>query len=92
MQINDLINGIFEFGGGFLVWFNVQKILKDKTVSGVYWPVQAFWATWGLWNLLYYSSLGHWASFTGGVLLVIGNTIWVLLAIKYMLQNRNAIK
>ena len=83
MQIPDLINGTFEIIGGLMCWLNVVKILKDKSISGVYWHVQAFFSAWGFWNLYYYPHLGQWASFVGGVFLVIGNTTWTLLAVKY---------
>lgn len=81
--MNDIINGSFEIVGAFLCWLNVRKLLIDKRVEGVYWPVQAFFASWGLWNLYYYPSLGQWASFWGGLMLFIGNTAWVFMAIYY---------
>lgn len=43
----DWINGGFELIGGFLCWFNVKKLLKDKRIDGVYWPVTAFFTLWG---------------------------------------------
>ena len=81
--MNDWINGIFEVGGGILCFFNVAKLLRDKELKGIYWPVQAFFAAWGWWNLYYYPSLGQWASFAGGLFLVVGNTWWVVLALRY---------
>lgn len=83
MPVNDIINGSFELVGGFLCWMNVIKLRKDKQVKGVCWSVQAFFAAWGFWNLVYYPSLGQWASFWGGVVLVGGTTTWVILALKY---------
>lgn len=44
-------------------------------------PYNAFFSAWGIWNLVYYPTLGQWASFIGGVLLVAGNVAWVVLAI-----------
>jgi hypothetical protein len=81
--INDVINGLFEVVGGVLCWLNVKKLLRDKQVKGVYWPVTAFFAAWGLWNMYYYPSLGQWMSFAGGVVLVSGNLVWVVLALRY---------
>jgi membrane protein YdbS with pleckstrin-like domain len=80
---NDIINGLFELVGSVLCWANVIKLRKDKKVKGVYWSVQCFFASWGLWNLWYYSSLNHWASFYAGIVLCLGNIVWVFLAIKY---------
>jgi hypothetical protein len=79
----DWINGSFEIVGGILSWMNVKKLQKDKHLAGVYWPVTAFFSVWGLWNLFYYPSLDQWVSFVGGLFLVSGNSVWVLLAIKY---------
>jgi hypothetical protein len=84
---NDIINGCFELTAGLLCWFNVRKLLRDRRIHGIYWPVQAFFAAWGWWNLYYYPSLCQWVSFTGGVFLVLGNTIWVLLALKFRRNN-----
>lgn len=81
--MNDLINGLFEVLGGILCFGNIIKLWKDKIVFGVYWPVTAFFSLWGMWNLYYYPSLGQWYSFYGGVLLVVGNSIWVIMALYY---------
>lgn len=91
MNYPDLINGAFELGGGLLCWVNVRKILKDKMTAGIYWPVSAFFAVWGLWNLYYYPQLGQMLSFWGGVFLVGGNSTWVALAAYYGRKN-NAIR
>jgi hypothetical protein len=81
--IPDLINGTFELGGGILCWLNVQRLRKDRRVQGVDWRVSAFFSAWGFWNLFYYPSLHQWASFAGGILLVLANTTWVALALWY---------
>lgn len=88
--MNDLINAIFEFGGGILCWLNVRALWRDRVVRGVYWPVQGFFAAWGWWNLYYYPSLGQWASFWGGIFLVAGNTVWVILALRYRRSTKYA--
>lgn len=80
MNIPDLINGLFEGGGAVLSWFNVKRILRDRQVQGVYWPITGFWSLWGAWNLFYYATLEQRASWWGGLALVLGNTVWVVLA------------
>jgi hypothetical protein len=82
-NIPDLINGTFELVGGILCWLNVQRLRKDRRVQGVDWRVSAFFTAWGLWNLFFYPSLHQWASFAGGILLVLANTTWVTLALRY---------
>ena len=83
MQVNDLINGTFEAVGAIMCWANVYKLYKDKAVRGVLVGVQVFFSLWGFWNLYYYPSLGQWASFAGGVVLVSGNAAWCVLAYRY---------
>jgi hypothetical protein len=82
-MIIDWINGGFESVGAILSFLNLRRLLADKHIAGVQWQVTAFWAAWGLWNLVYYPALGQWLSFSGGVLLVASNLTWVALAIRY---------
>jgi len=88
IQIPDLINGTFEVVGGFLYWFNVVKLAKDKQIKGVYWPVTAFFAVWGMWNIIYYPLLDQWVSFFGGLVLFSGNFTWVCLALYFIKQGK----
>lgn len=87
MTVPDLVNGMFEVIGGLMCWINVVKLHSEKRVAGVYWPVQAFFSCWGLWNLYYYPALGQWASFVGGVFLVVGNATWTIMAAWYSKKN-----
>lgn len=79
----DIANGVFELIGAVAVWMNVRRIRRDKVVKGVDWRAMAFFWTWGMFNLLYYPSLHQWFSFLGGLALVAGNTLWVVLALRY---------
>ena len=79
----DNVNGLFEFFGSIMIWRNVYAILKDKHLAGVRWGATAFFSSWGFWNLYYYPSLNQWWSFSGGVSIVIANTIWLVLSIYY---------
>ena len=82
-HFNDTINGLFETSGAIVLFLNILKLLKDKKVRGVYWPVTLFFAIWGIWNLYYYPSLSQWLSFSGGILIVTMNLWWVFLALMY---------
>lgn len=66
----DLINGGFEIVAGFAQMLHIKSLYQHKLVRGVHWFPIAFFTSWGLWNLVYYPSLGQWISFWGGVLLV----------------------
>lgn len=81
----DFINGCFELGGAFMLWLNVRRLYRDKTIKGVDWRVTGFWTAWGIWNaVIYYPSLDQWWSFTGGVAIVTVNAIWLAMAYYYM--------
>jgi uncharacterized membrane protein YfcA len=79
----DGVNGAFELSGGLFLFLNVIRLLKDKKVSGVSLAPVVFFSVWGLWNLVYYPSLGQWCSLVGGITVVVMNTVWVVLAIYY---------
>lgn len=88
MNYPDLINGSFEAVGGLAVWRNVAAIRRDRRVAGFDPAVSAFFTTWGIWNLYYYPHLSQWASFAGGVLIVLGNAVWVGLTIKVLREQQ----
>ncbi len=90
MQMIDLINGVFEFTGGLLLWMNCIKIVRDKMIRGVFIFPTVFFGLWGFWNLIYYPSLDQWMSFTGGAFVVTANTTWVVLALYYNNKNKVA--
>jgi drug/metabolite transporter superfamily protein YnfA len=81
----DLLNGLFEFVGGLLLWVNVRALYKAKVFKGVAIVPTAFFSAWGVWNLYFYPSLGQWFSFYGGLNIVIANIIWVLQMVWYSL-------
>jgi hypothetical protein len=84
---NDLFNGLFEAIGGLMLWKNVAAIYRDKCVKGVYVPATIFFMAWGVWNLWYYPSLGQWFSFSGGLVIVSANLVWVVLALYYSMTE-----
>lgn len=73
----DLINGAFEALGGLMQVQNCRRIWRDRVVRGVDWRVFIFFTSWGYWNLFYYPDLHQWLSFAGGIVIVLGNTVWV---------------
>ena len=83
MEIPDLINGSFELLAGFFLLNNCFQVIKDKSVAGVSIISVMFFTLWGFWNLYYYPHLNQMISFFGGLLIVIANTFWVVLLLKY---------
>lgn len=79
----DIINGTFELSAGLLLWLNVYRLHKDKQVHGIHIVPTVLFAVWGYWNIFFYSHLEQWASFAGGIMLVLANTTWVVQMIYY---------
>jgi len=88
MTIGDVVNGLYEFVGGFFVLYNCVRLYKDKEIKGVSIIPTAFFCTWGIWNLYYYPSLNQWLSFSGGLSVSIANITWVLMAIYYTKKKK----
>jgi hypothetical protein len=77
MTPQDITTGCFALGGSVAVLTSIIKLAKDRQVKGVSWLHVLFFTCWGWWNAYYFSWLGQWAAFTGGLLLVTLNTIWL---------------
>jgi hypothetical protein len=79
----DLVNALFELGGSLAVGASITRLWTDRRVAGVSVLMIGFFASWGLWNLFYYPSLGqHW-SFAAGVLVCLANVIYCSMLIYY---------
>lgn len=87
-MIADIANGAFELCAGIIIILSILKLHKDKLVRGVAWPMVAFFAAWGAWNLFYYPNLGQWFSFAGGVLVFVTNLIWTAQLIYWTRRER----
>ena len=79
----DVINGAFEFIGSFMCMLHVHKILKDRYWRGISWVPFVFFASWGFWNLFFYSSVDCWLSFYASILLCGVNTFYCYLLWRY---------
>ena len=89
IAIPDLVNGLFELFGGAMVLLHCLQAYKDKEIKGVNVWATVFFSAWGYWNLYYYPHLNQWLSFTGGIVIVIANTIWTGQMIYYLnLHNK----
>ncbi len=75
---NDLLNALFELVGAIAVWMNIWVYAKDRSIKGVYWPMSVFYCAWGIFNCYYYPSLHQWFSFYAGILVALGNIIWLV--------------
>jgi hypothetical protein len=89
MDWHDFVNASYEFGGALATCFNIRALWRDRVVRGVHWFPTAFFMSWGLWNLIYYSHLDQPWSTIGGGLLVLANAAWLALAWKLGAFKRN---
>lgn len=80
----DGINAAYELIGGVFILHSCYCLFRDKEVKGVSIPATIFFTSWSIWNLYYYSSLNHWISFIGGILIVLANFSWICLAFYYI--------
>lgn len=79
----DLINASFEGLAGVVSLTNVRALWRAKRIQGVHWGPTTFFTAWGLWNLFYYPHLGQWASFVGGLSIVLVNAMWLALVWRF---------
>jgi hypothetical protein len=83
LHLLDFLNSWFEWIASGMVYLNVWTIFKAKKINGV-----SLFATWyfsalGLFNLFYYSQLHQYISFSAGILVAIGDLIYLYLFLKY---------
>lgn len=75
--IPDIINGLFECGGGLFLLLDIYVMQRDKILQGVHWLPKIWFMLWGYYNIFYYPHLGQHLSFIGGLLIVTVNTCWL---------------
>jgi hypothetical protein len=77
----DKINGLYEGLGALFVLGHCWNLWKSKQPWGVSILGVIFFTSWGVWNLYYYPSLNQWWSFSGGLAIVLCNSLYVGLLI-----------
>lgn len=80
----DLINGLYEFGGGLFSLLTTKRLVKDKQVQGVSWVPFLYFFSWGIWNLIYYPNIGQVYSFLGGICLSLVSVVNLALMAYYI--------
>jgi hypothetical protein len=79
----DHFNALFECVGAAFLSLDCRALQRDKCLRGVYWPGRVFFASWGVWNVLYYPAIDQWFSFAAGLLVLAVNALWCSLAWRY---------
>jgi hypothetical protein len=82
----DAINSFFEMGMFVVILMGIYKLVQDKYVAGFHWAQVAFPMSWGMFNLVYYPSLGQTLSTVAAVFVVVANIVYLIL-ITYYLQK-----
>lgn len=88
-DIPDIINGAFEMFCALFICLSILKLHRDKKVRGISYAHMTFCTFWGFWNLYYYPHLRQYASFVGGVIIVIVNFTWLMQMIYYRKERNN---
>lgn len=84
----DTINAIFETGGGIAVTYNCIRLWRDRAVNGISITSQAWFSTWGLWNIYFYWYYDHTYSWYAAIFLASVNSLWVVMAIYFTYFDR----
>lgn len=79
----DLINSGFELAGGFFALNHCRVLFEDKETRGVSLVSAAFFASWGFWNLVYYTALTQPLSFYAAIFLSSANTVYMGMMVYY---------
>lgn len=88
MKTPDVINGMFEIGGGLAILLSIIKLMRDRQVRGFHWGQLAFYTLWGLWNTFYYPHLDQWWSFMGGMFVVYMNSLYLGMIARCLWEER----
>ena len=88
---HDLVNAGFEVGSSIAMSFHIHAIFRDRKVRGMSPVPIAFYAFWGAWNLIYYSSLGHDYSWAAGISVFILNSIHLASMIYFIRKEKREI-
>lgn len=79
----DGINALFELGAGLILCFNCAIALKDKSVGGVRWYTQGFFALWAVWNVAFYMFMGTKISMWVAAASATVYIVWITLLWRY---------
>lgn len=88
MNWADFTNGLFEAGTGLAACHSCYRLYCDKKVAGLSHYLMWWVTLWGYWNLYYYPSLNQWLSFTGGIVIVTANTVWIGMSVYYYRRGK----
>jgi hypothetical protein len=74
---DDQVNSLFQLGAMISVLNHCRLMWRSKEANGVSILSTLFFASWGLWNLWFYTSLKQPWSFYASVGAMFANSFWV---------------
>lgn len=80
----DEINALFQLGCAYYAWSNALALYRSGSISGINPHSTVFFTIFGVWNMVFFSSIGAPLSFWAGVMTVLGNAAWVFQAVKIL--------
>jgi hypothetical protein len=82
-MFSDVLKGAFELGGALFISVNIHAVLRDRAVKGVSWLPSAFFILSGGYNCYFLPLFGCWLAFTGNLLAVLANLVYLFLLLRY---------
>jgi hypothetical protein len=79
----DQINAAFELAGASFRALDCYKLYKAKRFVGGSLFTALFFFVWGIFNTVFYPSLGQTWSLVAAVLLTTVNGLWIIMAVLY---------
>jgi hypothetical protein len=74
----DLTQAAFELGSAVFGLLNIRAIRRSKSIAGVHWAPTAFFTTWGLYNLWFYTTLHLPLAWWAGMSITAVNCAWLV--------------
>jgi len=91
-ELLDMINSVFFFSSSVFVMLNVIKLVQDKEIKGVRLLPGLFFSISTIWGIYYYGQLLQYISLIGIAFLAIANTLWIALAVYYVMRNKRLVQ
>jgi hypothetical protein len=79
----DIFNGLLEFVCAVMLCLDIRALAQDGDVAGISIGARGFFWCWSIWNLWWYPHLDQWFSFAGAVCVLVPQTLWIYLLVRY---------
>lgn len=73
----DYTQAAWELGSAVFSVLNIFAIRRSKSIAGIHWAPTAFYTTWGLYNLWFYTTLHLPVAWWAGIAITCTNATWL---------------